>query len=295
MNVLDNTSKGMSFAITPSIQKTFAKKWEASLAYTYTIAFDVAIGSSDQAGSGWTTNNIAGNPNQPELGYSNYSIPHRIVGFASRKFEYFKKRMSTTIGIYYTGGSQERFSYRYGGDINGDGATNDIIYIPKNASEIKFVEGFKSNGITYTAQQQSDAFFAYVENDKYLSKHKGQVMERYGATLPWAHTVDLRILQDFSLKMGSKTHTLQISADVSNLLNLINKDWGFRYNYNFGTFQDQALLGLPSSGNNTGAESYSKANPKYTFDPAGPTRSNQPNYSTASTWGIQLGVRYLFQ
>lgn len=296
MNVLDNTSKGMSFSITPSIQKTFAKNWEASLAYTYTAAFDVAIGSSDQAGTGWTSNNIGANPNKPELGYSNYSIPHRVVAFASRRFEYFKKQMSTTVGIYYSGSNQERFSYRYGGDINGDGsATNDIIYIPRNASEIKFVEGFKSNGVTYTAQQQSDAFFAYVENDKYLRKHKGQVMERYGALLPWAHTVDMRILQDFSVRMGSKKHTLQISADVSNLLNLINKDWGYRYSYNFGTFQDQAILGLPSAGNNTGAETYNKANPKYTFDPAGPNQSSQPNYSTASSWGIQLGVRYLFQ
>ncbi|MEO6489922.1 MAG: TonB-dependent receptor [Ferruginibacter sp.] len=295
MNILDNTTKGMSFALTPMIQKTWNKNWEASLAYTYTVAFDVAIGSSDQAATGWTSNNIGGNPNKPELGYSNYSIPHRVVAFASRRFEYFRKRMATTVSLYYSGGSQDRFSYRYGGDINGDGATNDIVYIPKDASEIKFVEGFKAGGVTYTAQQQSDAFFTYVENDKYLRKHKGQVMERYGATLPWAHTLDLRLLQNFSMKMGSKTHTLQVSADVTNLLNLINNDWGFRYSYNFGTFQDQALLGLPSASNNTGAELYNKANPKYTFDPKGPTSDSQPNYSTASAWSIQLGLRYIFQ
>lgn len=295
MIVLDNTNKGFSFAITPMIQKTFAKGWEASLAYTYTLALDVAIGSSDQAASGWTTNNISANPNQPELGYSNYSIPHRIVGFASRRFEYLNKKMATTIGVYYSGSNQDRFSYRYGGDINGDGATNDIIYVPKDASEIQFVEGFKSNGVVYTAKQQSDAFFAFAAKDKYLNKYKGQVMDRYGALLPWVHSVDLRVLQDFYLKMGDKKHTLQLSADITNLLNLVNKNWGYRNSYTFGTFQDEPLLGLPSSSNNTGAESYNKANPKYTFDPAGASKIFQPNYSTSSTWGIQLGVRYIFQ
>lgn len=295
MSVLDNTSKGGSFAITPMIQKTFAKGWEASLAYTYTAAFDVAIGSSDQAASGWTTNNIGGNPNQPELGNSNYAVPHRIVGYASKKIEYLHKSMATTFGIYYSGSSQERYTYRYSGDINGDGATNDIIYIPKDPSEIKFVEGFKANGITYTAKQQSDAFFAFVESDKALKRYKGKMMPRYGGVLPWNHTVDVRILQDFSLKTGKKKHTLQVSADFTNVLNLINKDWGYRYSYTYGTFQDEALLGLPSSSNNTGAESYNKANPKYTFDPAGAKKVYQPNYSTASTWGIQLGLRYIFQ
>ena len=286
MNVLDNTSKGMSFAITPMIQRTFANGWEASLAYTYTFAQDVAIGSSDQAGSGWTTNQITGNPNNPELGYSNYSIPHRIVGSASYKFDYLNKKMATTVGIFYAGTSQDRFVYRYGGDINGDNASNDIIYIPKDASEIKFASTFTTGGVTYTAQQQSDAFFAFVEKDKYLKKHKGQYMDRYGATLPWNHTLDLRVLQDFYVTTAGKKHTLQISADVTNLLNLLNKDWGYRYSYNFGGFQDQPLLGLASG--------FNKADPQYTFNPAGSTRVYQPDYTTRSTWGLQLGIRYIF-
>ncbi|MCC6257217.1 MAG: TonB-dependent receptor [Chitinophagaceae bacterium] len=294
MMVLDNTNKGMSFAVTPMIRKSFAKNWEAMLAYTYTAAFDVAIGSSDQAASGWTSNNIYGNPNKPELGYSNFSVPHRIVAYASYKIEYLKGHMATTIGLYYSGSGQQRFHYRYGGDVNSDGATQDIIYIPKDPSEIKFVEGYKSGGVTYTAQQQSDAFFAFVKNDKYLSKHQGQYMERYGAVLPWTHQVDLRLLQDFKLKTGSKTHTLQVSADLTNLLNFINKEWGYNYLMTYGSFQDQALLGLPSASNNTGGENFNQANPKFTFNPSGPTKDFQPNYSIFSTWGLTLGVRYIF-
>jgi hypothetical protein len=285
MAVLDNINTGMSFTVTPMIQKTFSKGWEGSLAYTYTFAQELAIGSANQSATGWTTNNIVMNPNKPELSYSNYSIPHRIVAYGSYRFSYMGDKLATTIGLYYSAASQERFSYRYSGDINGDGASNDILYIPKNASEISFAP-LTTGGVTYTSQQQSDAFFAFIENDKYLKEHKGQYMDRYGAQLPWVHSLDLRVLEDFYIQTGTKRHNIQLSVDVTNLTNLLNKEWGYRYSYNFGTFQDQALLGVPSG--------FDRANPRYTFNPAGPAKAYQPNFSTSSTWGLMLGLRYLF-
>lgn len=300
MIVLDNTSKGYSLALTAQLQKAFSNNWEAGIAYTYTLAEEVAIGSSDQSGSGFNTNNIIFNPNKPDQGPSNYAIPHRIIGNVSYRIEYAGKKMATTIGVFYSAQPQERYSYRYGGDINGDGQSNDMIYIPKDAADIQFVEGFKvTSGSTtnvYTAQQQKDAFIAYIDNDQYLRKHKGQYIEKYGALLPWVHNLDMRVLQDFSFFTGTKKHTLQFSVDVLNLLNLINNDWGYRYQYTFGTFQDMGVLGTPTSGsssNNTGNEAYNRANPKFTFDPNGPKKGYQPAYTTTSTWGIQLGLRYI--
>ncbi|OQP62353.1 hypothetical protein A3860_28755 [Niastella vici] len=286
MIVMDNISKGYSLALTAQLQKSFSDKWEAGLAYTYTLAREVAIGSSDQSGSGFNTNNITFNPNKPDLGYSNYSIPHRIVANVSYRLEYLEKRMATTFSLFYAAQPQERYTFRYGGDINGDGQSNDVIYIPKDPSEISFVEGAVLGGKTYTAQQQSDAFFNFVNNDKYLKDHKGEYMKKYGATLPWNHTVDLRILQDFVYKSGTTKHTLQFSIDVINLLNLLNSQWGYRYSYTYGSFQDMGIIGVPST--------FNQASPKFTFDPANPAKAYQPNYSTTSTWGIQLGLRYIF-
>jgi hypothetical protein len=296
MVVLDNTSKGYSLALTAAVQKSFSKNWEAGIAYTYTLAQEASIGSSDQSGSGWTTNNIAVNPNIPELGQSNYSVPHRIVANGSYRFEYRQKTMATTIGFFYSAQPQERYSFRYGANINGDNASNDILYIPKDPSEIKFVEGFKPTPTStpITAQAQSDAFFAFIENDKYLRKHKGQTMEKYGAMLPWYHSLDMRVLQDFSFRTGTKKHTIQLSLDVINLLNLLNSNWGYRYQYTFGTFQDMGIVGTASSSNNTGGLSYSRANPLFTFDPNGPKKAYQAAYNTTSTWGLQLGLRYIF-
>lgn len=299
MIVMDNINKGGSFSFTAALQKTFAKNWEASVAYTYTYADEVAIGSSDQSASGFNTNNITFNPNQPDLGYSNYSIPHRVVATGSKRFDYGKHKMfGTTIGLVYSAGPQERYSYRYGADINGDGQSNDVIYVPKDPSEIQFVEGFKvTTGSTtkvYTAKQQSDAFFAFIDNDKALSKYKGKYFYKYSGLLPWVGSLDARILQDFNFNVKGKKHTIQLSADIVNVLNLINNDWGERNTYTFGTFQDMGILGTPSSSNNTGAESFNRNNPKFTFNPDGPTKAYQKSYTTGSTWSILVGVRYIF-
>ena len=119
-------------------------------------------------------------------------------------------------------------------------------------------------------------------------------MERYGAVLPWLHSLDLRIMQDFSFRALNRKHTFQFTADVVNLLNLLNNSWGTRYVYNFGSFNDQGVLGLPSATNNTGAETFNRNNAKFTFNPDGPTQAYQTDFSTFSTWGLQLGLRYIF-
>ncbi|WP_276484448.1 TonB-dependent receptor [Paraflavitalea pollutisoli] len=291
MIVLDNTSKGYSLSLTAQIQKSFSNNWEAGLAYTYTAAKEVAIGSSDQSASGFNTNNIIFNPNRPDLGQSNYAIPHRIVANLSKRFNYWGGRTATTVGLFYSAQPQERYTYRYGFDLNGDGQSNDAWFIPKDGTQIKFQEGYSvtSGGVTkvYTAQQQSDAFFRLVNNDKYLSKHKGEYIEKYGPVLPWVHGLDVRVLQDFILNAGGKKHTLQFSVDIINALNLINNDWGYRYQYTTGTFQDMGILGKGST--------WTKENPVYTLNPdTAPSQGYQPAYTTASTWGIQLGLRYIF-
>jgi hypothetical protein len=298
MIVMDNINKGASFALTASIQKSFSKGWEASLAYTFTHADEVAIGTSDQSASGFNTNNMTFNPNQPDLGFSNFSIPHRIIATGSKRFEYGnKKQFATTIGMVYSAGPQERYTFRYGADINGDGQSNDVIYVPKDPSEIKFIEGFKVGTKVYTAQEQSDAFFNFIDGDKALTRYKGKYLYKYSGLLPWVGSWDARILQDIGVVVNGKKHTLQLSADIVNVLNLLNRDWGERNTYTFGTFQDMGLLGTPTSGsstNNTGNEAFNRTNPKFTFNPDGPTKAYQKSYTVGSTWNILLGVRYIF-
>ena len=100
------------------------------------------------------------------------------------------------------------------------------MYIPKDATEITFTNIKSGSTVKYTAQQQSDAFFAYIEQDDYLKKHKGEYAERNGALMPWINRFDVKILQDVKIEAGGMKHTLQFSCDILNAGNLLNPDWG---------------------------------------------------------------------
>ncbi len=112
--------------------------------------------------------------------------------------------------------------------MNGDGTGgNDLIYIPRDQGEITFADCATGCGANVTAQQQWDALNAFIEQDKYLRSHRGQIAERSGALNPWYNNVDLRILQDFAFG-GITRHNFQLSLDVLNVGNLISSDWGVR-------------------------------------------------------------------
>ena len=283
--VMDNTSKGSSFSLTGQLAKRFSNNWQASMAYTYANAKDASPNNGDRSQSSWTQNTIINNPNNPELGYSAYNVPHRVTAYASYKLEYANKNLATTFSLYYSGASQERYLYRYSSDVNGDGATNDLLFVPESRTglELQFTPltvKTGTNSTTYTPAEQADAFWAFVENDKYLSKRKGQFVERFDGLLPWVDQLDFRLLQDIAPTIGRKKHTLQISVDINNLLNMINSGWGNRYSYNFGGYSDQGILGVSSG--------------KYTFNPTGAKDIYSKAYNFSSTWNMQVGIRYIF-
>jgi hypothetical protein len=52
------------------------------------------------------------------------------------------------FGLIYNGKSGSPFSFVYEGDINRDGSANDILYIPRNQSEIKLQNIVDGNNST---------------------------------------------------------------------------------------------------------------------------------------------------
>lgn len=308
--VLENNNAGGSFSFTAQVSKSFSKGFYASLAYTYSAALDVTANPGSTASSTWGFNPTAGTQNDKELSHSAFAVPHRILGTFSYRKE-FLKHLGTTVSLYYEGSQQQggRFSYIYGAaggtapsgfsnnaDINYDGNSSDLMYIPKDPSQITFIPltvGSGATAVTYTAQQQSDAFFAFIEQDSYLRRHKGQVAERNGVLFPFYHRVDLKFLQDIFTNIGSRRATLQFSVDCQNFLNLLNKDWGLR---------DFFVVNNPlraTKNATTGEVRYQLAT--YTPNNA-PTGSNPilvdktfiRSTSTTSTWSLQLGLRLIF-
>lgn len=283
--ILTNTDKGVSYTLSTSLSKELSKNLFGMAAYTFTHSEDVSSNPGAQAASAWSNNLSVNGQNRLDLQTSEFAVPHRVIGSLSYKINY-ANFMSTTLSLFYEGANLGRFSYRYSADLNQDGINADLLYVPKDPSEITFTDIRSGGNVTFTAQQQSDAFFAYVAQDKYLSENLGKYAERNGALLPWRNRFDFRVLQDFFVNVNGKKNTFQISVDILNAGNLLNSDWGIR--------QVQAVpsgsILRPTVNATTGEATYQLV----TVGGKLPTTSFNKQISTATTWGAQVGLRYIF-
>ena len=289
--VMDNGSKGYYFSLTAKLDKQISRGLFASLAYTYSLADNLFDGNGDQPLSAWQgTANVNGS-NVPVLGNASFVLPHRIVGSISYRKEYLK-HLGTTISLFYEGANQGRFSYVYSADFNRDGTNFDLIYIPRDASEINFVDfnyGSASAPNIVTAKQQSELFFQYIEQDSYLKKRKGQYAERNGALLPWRNQFDVKILQDVFTNIGKRKNTIQFSLDIFNVGNLINSDWGVVKVTNASSVLVPTNVSSLTTGGTT------KPTFRLATDRGKPvSESFRTNTSITSTYYMQFGLRYIF-
>ena len=134
---LNNTNKGYTYNLVLQLQKQFSNGFTGSASYTYGDAFDLNSGTSSVAFSNWRfTNNVNG-LNQLDLTRSNYSGGSRVMAWLSYRKEYLEDgRMASQISLFYNGQSGQPFSYIYNGDMNNDGTSNDLIFVPRTQADI---------------------------------------------------------------------------------------------------------------------------------------------------------------
>ena len=126
-----------------------------------------------------------------------------------------------------TNGSSSRLSYTFAGDMNGDSiSANDLIYIPRDQSEMNF-SAFTVGTRTFTAAEQAAAFDAYIQQDPYLSKNRGQYAERNGLVMPMFRSIGPVDQPGPVPQHRRRSATGSRSAlDIVNFGNLLNSNWG---------------------------------------------------------------------
>ena len=271
--VMTNSDKGSTWNATLKGQKTFGDGYYVMLAYNYLNSQDVNSIEAEITGDAFAFNAALGNVNDAVLANSKYGDQHRVIGVASKKWKYGNDKWATTVSTFFEYAKGGRFNYTYGGDINGDGSNlNDLIYIPTSA---------EINQMEFSGAGQGAAFDAYIEQDDYLSGRRGEYAERYGALSPWRSRWDLKILQDYNIKINDKkTNTIQISMDMLNVGNLISSDWG--------------LIQQPNNVQPIGVSlDAATSMPTYTFNPDLKETFGYDS-SLASRWQVQFGLRYIF-
>jgi Carboxypeptidase regulatory-like domain len=283
--VFTNTNVGYQFNWSLQAQQSFKNGWFVMAAYNFLIAKDASSVSAEISSDAFDRNPVLNNANAAVESNSLYGNKHRFIVAALKKFDYGKdNKYATTISMFGSWTSGNRFAYIYGNDINNDGTgTNDLLYVPTDAEidNMTFTTLTDVNGVNQSPAAQRTAYKAFIAQDKYLSGIRGQHTEKYAGETPWFSQVDLRILQDFNFKNGNKKQTIQVSLDFVNIGNLISSKWGVRkYATTSGYYQ-------PISVN------YNNNAPTYQFDPSiNSTFISSPDI--ISRWQLQFGLRYIF-
>ena len=282
--VLTNSdTKGTAFSATVGANMRTWKGLSGSVFYTFSEAKEISANAGSSASSAWTASPTVDSPNQQDLSISNFSVPHRIVANISYNIK------NTTIGVYYSGANQGRFSYYYSNDVNGDGIANDLMYIPKAGEAVKFAPITSGSGATmttlFTAAQQSAAFDQFIA-DNGLEEYRGQILPRNEFLLPWSNRFDVRIAQNIFTNMVQKGDKVAITLDVLNFGNLLNSDWGIQDN----TVSSYGAAVLGRSGSVS-------ADPSFTMlrDGANLVKgATRPASNRFTTWSAMLGFKYSF-
>ncbi len=288
----DNGAKGFSYNFALSIDKRTRTGFTMNFSYAFGNSIVWNESTSSVNLSQWANIEAVNGRNFTTRNISDFSQGHRIFLYLGKKFTYANGALATNIGLVYTGQSGTPVSYTYssGSAIRDAGSSglNDLIYIPTSGDLASMT--FLNNTIgttTYTPQQQKDALDAYIAGDKYLNNHRGQFAERNGSRLPFTNTVDLKVAQDFNIKVGGHQYQFQVTWDVFNFTNLLNREWGRSY---FASFDQYPLINFAGYVANT-------LNPQYRFNP---TLKNLWSYNNSASpaysnrWISQIGLRFNF-
>lgn len=287
---------GYAYNLTASVSKRTRDGFSFDLSYTFGNSTTVNDGTSSVNLSQWRFMETVNGRNFITRSNSDFSAGHRIFAYLSKKFEYANKKLATTVTLVYTGQSGNPLSYVYGvGSMvrdDGTNGTNDLIYIPTkdDLTTMIFLNNTVS-GVTYTPDQQRAALERYIESDRYLRNNRGKFAERNGSRLPFTNIIDLKIAQDFNIKVGSKRYQFQLTYDVFNFGNMLNRNWGRTYFQQNDNFQLIQFAGYVNAATNL--------TPQYRFNPTLVGRSpwnvsTTTNAAYAARWISQLGLRFNF-
>ncbi len=221
--VMKNQDIGRNWNLAFSATRPMWHGLSLRTAYSYGEAKNT-IDPGSTAFASWSTNATAGDANNPGLGFSNNTPGHRYYLSLSYTRQYFGFG-ATTVSTFWETRTLGNTSYVFAADSNGDGANGDLIYIPRDTSEMNFVT-FTAGGNTFTAAQQASAFESYIAQDKYLSAHRGEYARRGEVFLPLLHKVDFGLTQDVFKNIKGRRNAGQFRIDVQNFGNMLNSNWG---------------------------------------------------------------------
>ena len=115
--------------------------------------------------------------------------------------------------------------------------------------------------------------------DPCLREYRGRLLSRNSCRNPWFGTVNARLSKAIPTRAGQ---SLELTVDLYNLLNLIDRDWG-QYRATFSNNPTVPMLRLAG---------YDPGGGRGVYQLALPARNEIQDFE--SRWQAEVGVRYVF-
>lgn len=266
---VSNRSGDHSLSLSTQLRKRFGEALSLYASYAYSRVRDRMSLVNFPARANFSNTPVDGTLDDRRLRPSFFETPHKVSIAAT-----LGRPHRTQLALLYSGASQPPFTYVINGDANADGIggagslKNDIVYVPRDASDI-----------TLTAASDSARLEAFIEQHQCLRQQRGRIMRRGSCRNGWLDVLNARVTTMLPLA-GAGQH-LEVTADVFNLPNLISPRWGRHRDITSGP--SVTLLSL------AGWDS-TNVRARYRVPPRLPARGVLDDAS--SRWRVQLGARY---
>lgn len=275
-----NASKDQSTSLALQLQKRFSNGVEFNAAYTYSHSLDVMSMTSDITSSNYNFGALDGTIANRNLRTSSFDRPHKVSISGTVNVP-----LGGRFSLIYNGLSGTPFTYVVSGDANADGVFgNDLVYVPRNRADMT-MDGNGGNVAGFGTPAQQDSVYnllnTYISNEPCLNDNRGRLQPRNACRNRWQNYLNARLSWAIPTLSG---HTLEITADMLNVLNFINSGWGLIRQTGTG-FEEQNLI------QQTG---YDAANGRGIYALAIPVKNAVTLNSIGSRWVFQLGTRYTF-
>ncbi|WP_294208554.1 carboxypeptidase regulatory-like domain-containing protein [uncultured Chryseobacterium sp.] len=203
--VSDGKVNQFSFVLDTSYR--YFKDGEITMSYTWSDIKDNTSYNGNVANSATLFTMVESDPRNLKMTYSDNQFRNKVVVYGnSPTFAGF------TVGIRYSGIGGTRFSMTAGGNVNGDFVdSNDLAYIFPN--------------LTQTLLDNPEVGKA-LKN--YITDYNNKIAERNGGKNGFYGVWDVRIAKKIKFE---KIGGFELSVDIFNVANLLNKEWGVNKSY----------------------------------------------------------------
>lgn len=202
----ENRSADRSTAVTVRVEKNFGRV-KTTAGYTWSRSLDLMTVAASSALINLQNNALDGPLDDRVLRPSAFDVPHRLTLTAAADLP-----LGFGLGVLATAQAGTPYAYVVNGDANADAlAGNDLFYIPRNAADI-----------TLTDPARYSDLDRFIRSEPCLDRQRGRLMARSSCRNPWVTTLDVRMSKTF----GMVGRWIAVTADLFNLPNLIDRDWG---------------------------------------------------------------------